>query len=46
MTKTGTALLEVTELVMHFQSPHGIVRAVDGVSFRVELGQTLGATAI
>jgi peptide/nickel transport system ATP-binding protein len=42
MTKAGTALVEVTDLATHFHTPHGIVRAVDGVSFRVERGQTLG----
>jgi peptide/nickel transport system ATP-binding protein len=42
MTKAGTALLEVTNLMTHFHTPHGMVRAVDGVSFRVERGQTLG----
>jgi peptide/nickel transport system ATP-binding protein len=42
MTEAGTALIEVTDLATHFHTPHGIVRAVDGVSFRVERGQTLG----
>ena len=45
-----TALLEVTDLVKHFPIKRGIlidrevdqVRAVDGVSFRVERGETLG----
>jgi len=47
----GTApLLEVTDLVKHFPIKRGIlidrqvdqVRAVDGISFRVERGETLG----
>jgi peptide/nickel transport system ATP-binding protein len=42
MTKAGTALLEVTGLVTHFHTPRGIVRAVDGVSFSIQRGQTLG----
>ena len=42
MTKAGTALLEVTDLTTGFHTPRGIVRAVDGVSFRIEQGQTLG----
>ena len=35
------ALLEVTELKVHFPSPDGLVRAVDGVSFSLEAGRTL-----
>jgi peptide/nickel transport system ATP-binding protein len=42
MTRASTALLEVSNLVTHFHAPHGIVRAVDGVSFSVQRGQTLG----
>jgi peptide/nickel transport system ATP-binding protein len=42
MTTARTAVLEVTDLVTHFHTPHGIVRAVDGVSFAIERGQTLG----
>jgi len=35
------ALLEVTNLTTHFTTRDGIVKAVDGVSFSVEEGQTL-----
>ncbi len=36
------ALLEVTDLATHFFTRAGVVRAVDGISFSVERGQTLG----
>jgi peptide/nickel transport system ATP-binding protein len=36
------ALLEVTNLSTHFVTDRGTVRAVDGVSFNLEEGQTLG----
>lgn len=35
-------LLEVRDLVTHFRTPRGLVRAVDGVSLRVERGRALG----
>ncbi len=35
------ALLEIENLQTHFRTPGGIVRAVDGVSFQVEAGETL-----
>ena len=35
-------LLEVNDLRTHFNTDDGIVKAVDGVSFSVEKGQTLG----
>ena len=36
------ALLEVQDLKTHFRTDDGIVKAVDGVSFSVEKGKTLG----
>jgi oligopeptide/dipeptide ABC transporter ATP-binding protein len=36
------ALLEVNDLHTHFFTRQGVVRAVDGVSFSVETGRTLG----
>src|SRR5580704_6648257 len=35
------ALLEVDNLQTHFRTPDGIVRAVDGMSFAVESGETV-----
>jgi peptide/nickel transport system ATP-binding protein len=35
-------LLEVTDLKTHFRTERGLVRAVDGVSFSLEEGKTLG----
>ncbi|HOG92616.1 MAG TPA: ATP-binding cassette domain-containing protein, partial [Opitutaceae bacterium] len=36
------ALLTVTDLRTHFHTRSGVYRAVDGVSFSVERGETLG----
>ena len=35
-------LLSVEDLKIHFPSDEGIVKAVDGVSFDLEAGKTLG----
>jgi len=39
---TGTPILDVRDLQTHFFTDAGIVRAVDGVTFSVAAGETLG----
>ena len=36
------ALLEIEDLRVHFKTDDGVVKAVDGISYSVEAGQTLG----
>jgi peptide/nickel transport system ATP-binding protein len=38
----GTTVLDVVDLRTHFHTEDGVVKAVDGVSFRIEKGKVLG----
>jgi peptide/nickel transport system ATP-binding protein len=38
----GSPLLQVTNLKTHFKTPRGLARAVDGVTFTLDRGRTLG----
>src|SRR4051794_19936382 len=37
-----TPLLEVEDLKVHFETEDGLVRAVDGISYTVDRGETFG----
>ena len=39
---TSQSLLTVTDLMVHFPTADGVVKAVDGLSFEVDSGKTLG----
>jgi peptide/nickel transport system ATP-binding protein len=38
----SSKLLEIENLSVHFHTPEGIARAVDGVSFHLDTGETIG----
>ena len=38
-------LLDVNDLTTYFHTRNGVVRAVDGVSFQLEKGETLGTVS-
>ena len=40
--ETEGPLLTVEDLITHFRTPRGVARAVDGVTFTLERGKTLG----
>jgi peptide/nickel transport system ATP-binding protein len=41
-SRAGGAFLEVRDLKVHFPTDDGVVKSVDGLSFHLERGQTLG----
>ncbi len=42
MTQIGEPILEVKDLKVHFPTPDGMVKAVDGLTFTVHRGETFG----
>jgi oligopeptide/dipeptide ABC transporter ATP-binding protein len=42
MSESASPLLDVRDLSTHFVTPEGVFRAVEGLSFRLERGESLG----
>ena len=42
LTEKQEDLLVIQDLVKHFKTPHGVVRAIDGINFNVRTGETFG----
>jgi peptide/nickel transport system ATP-binding protein len=42
LTEAGSAFLDVRDLRVHFGTEDGLVKSVDGISFQLERGKTLG----
>ena len=40
------ALLEVNDLKKYFKTPKGTLHAVDGISFSLDAGKTLGVVVV
>ncbi|MEE8300957.1 MAG: ABC transporter ATP-binding protein, partial [Candidatus Tectomicrobia bacterium] len=40
-TGTPQTILELRDLKTHFHTPEGVVKAVDGVSYTLQAGETL-----
>jgi oligopeptide/dipeptide ABC transporter ATP-binding protein len=42
LTEKEENLLVIQDLVKHFKTSHGVVRAIDGINFNVKVGETFG----